>query len=176
MGYATAPRQVTKLLGEIPQGDRGTRATLGAMRSAIRVASTQPMVVERAHRIAAGLPPRDMRARALAVRRWLARNFRFERDPRGVELLRTPDYQLAQFTRDGYITGDCDDAAILGAALYTALGGVAALVVVAFRAFRPFTHVFTVLTPGDGGAIVNLDVTKPGGRLPKIARSKLVRV
>lgn len=177
MGYPShAAAESRSLLGAVPHGDNGTRATLKAMRAVVRAALARPLVIETAHRIARGLPARDMRARALAVRSWLAAHFHFERDPSGVELLRTPEYQLRQLARDGVITGDCDDAAILGAALYAALGGRAALRAVSFRPRSPFTHVYAILTPQSKHASVSLDVTKPRGVNPAVHRSATLGV
>lgn len=157
-------------------GDYGSAQTLERMRDLVRQSLSVPLVVETANGIAAMVPPRDYLGIARAIRAWLSRYFRFVRDPVGVELLRDPEYQLRQWMTYGYITGDCDDAAILGAALGKAVGIGARFVAVGFREGGPLTHVFAVLTGGADGGIgslgpgVELDITRP-----QQARAKIVR-
>jgi transglutaminase-like putative cysteine protease len=144
----------------IPYGYAGSMMTLARMRSIVRKSLTQPVVVEAAHRIISFLPPRQQTRQAFAIRDVLARSFQFIADPKGVELLRTPVYQIEQIKEHGVTTGDCDDAAILGAALGMAVGIAARFRVIAFRPGADFAHVYAILTPNDGPAI-DLDVTKP---------------
>jgi Transglutaminase-like superfamily len=163
--------------GVVGFGDYGSAQTLDRMRELVNRSLSVPLVVETANGIAALSPPRDYLSIARAIRAWMARNFRFVRDPVGVELLRDPDYQLRQYMTYGYITGDCDDAAILGAALGKAVGIGARFVAVGFREAGPLTHVFAVLTGGKDGGIgslgpgVELDVTRPQQARAKILRS-----
>lgn len=157
-------------------GDYGSAQTLDRMRELVNRSLSVPLVVETANGIAASRPPRDYLGIALAIRHWLASNFRFVRDPVGVELLRDPEYQLRQWMTYGYITGDCDDVAVLGAALGKAVGIGARFVAVGFQPNRPLVHVFAVLTGrGDGGMGslgrgVELDVTRPPGTTAKPIR------
>lgn len=105
--------------------------------------------------------------RACGIRRWLGNRFRFLRDPEGVELLRTPDALLDDIARGGYTSGDCDDAAVLGAALGRAAGLPARFVVFGWAGSEgPFTHVFAELGAGPGSRWIDLDVTRPRRRLP----------
>lgn len=148
-------------------GDYGAAQTLTRMAELVNRSLRVPLVVETANGIAATVPPRDYVAIAQAIRAWLQRHFRFVRDPLGVELLRDPEYQLRQWMTQGFITGDCDDAALLGAALGKAVGIGARFVAVGFQDNGPLLHVFTVLTGyrdggiGSLGAGVDLDVTRP---------------
>lgn len=157
-------------------GDYGAGQTLDRMVSLVNQSLSVPLVVETANGIAASVPPRDYLAISKAIRAWLARNFRFVRDPIGVELLRDPEYQLRQWMTNGFIAGDCDDAAILGAALAKANGIGARFVAVGFRRNGPLVHVYTLLTGrGDGGMGslgpgVDLDVTRPSGARATVAR------
>jgi hypothetical protein len=105
---------------------------------------------------------REYLVMAQTIRAWLSGNFRFVPDPVGVELLRAPAVQLHTWEQRGLITGDCDDAAILGAALGKAVGIRAAFVAVGFSMSGPLSHVYTVLTgPPKRPISVDLDVTKP---------------
>lgn len=157
-------------------GDFGSVQTLQRMRELVNASLSVPMVVEAANGIAATVPPRDYLAIARAIRAWLARNFHFVRDPIGVELVRDPQYQLMQFYNNGYITGDCDDAAVLGAALGKANGIGARFVAVGFQPGGPLLHVYTVLTGRRDGGMgslasgVDLDVTRPALTTARIAR------
>jgi transglutaminase-like putative cysteine protease len=136
-----------------------------------------PLVVETANGIVSMVASRDYYAMALAIREWLTRNFKFVPDPVGGELLRDPEYQLREYLARGQITGDCDDAAVLGAALGKAVGIRAKFVAVGFRNPGPLAHVFAVLTGpvgraiGSGGIGVDLDVTKPVGSQARIRRA-----
>lgn len=130
------------------------------------------MVVERAHAIVQSIAPRDYVRMARAIRYWMQRAFRFIPDPRGVELVRTPEYMLERYLVKGIITGDCDDAATLGAALGMAVGIPAKFVAIGFRTNGPLAHVFAVLLPRAGGVVpVELDVTKPAQTTAQVRRS-----
>ena len=112
--------QVFSILG----GDFGAMTTLAKMRAVANGGLVDPVVIETAHAVIenAGVLGRDEPGKAEAVREWLAEHLQFLPDPRGVELLQTPRYQVDRIRRLGFSTGDCDDAAILGAALGKAVG------------------------------------------------------
>lgn len=163
-------------------GDYGSGQTLQKMRSLVNGSLSVPLVVETANSIAATVPARDYLAIAQAIRSWMQRNFRFVRDPVGVELVRDPVYQLTQWQNNGYISGDCDDAAVLGAALGKANGIGARFIAVGFAPGGPLLHVFTILTGrrdggmGSLGPGVDLDVTRPSVTNARIARQMSVTV
>lgn len=163
----------------IGYGDYGSAQTLDKMRTMVNRSLSVPLVVEQAAGIAATVPPRDYYAIAQAIREWMQRHYRFVRDPVGVELLRDPEYQLGQWMQRGYIAGDCDDAAVLGAALGKAVGLVASFYAVGFSPRGPLVHVYTVLTPPNQrgiGSGVDLDVTRPATTRARILRSITRRV
>lgn len=140
-----------------PGGDLGTIRTLGIMKRYARRALPDPLLQGAARRILGGAAAPA--AMAAAVRSWLARVFQFQPDPPGVELVKTPRRQLLELERTGRVTGDCDDAAVLGAALGRAVGLPARFVAVGFERGMPFRHVWTELETPDGW--VELDVTRP---------------
>lgn len=114
---------------------------------------------------------------AEAIRGWVARNFRFLRDPADRELLHSPDAQMRQFAAQGFITGDCDDAAILAAAIGVACGCRARFVAVAFLDKRaPFGHVWAEVSPptGLGGDWIECDVTRSFQSVPTHLISRVV--
>lgn len=144
----------------IPNGDPGSIQTLQTMSQMVRQSLGQAPVVQTAARIVMLYPARDDVSRSQAIRAWLDSVFRFVKDPVGVELLRTPLWQLNEIQEHGAVGGDCDDAAILGAAIGMAVGIPARFRVLEFRPGAGFAHVYAILTPRAGGAI-DLDVTKP---------------
>lgn len=157
---------------QVGTGDTGTRDTLKAMGERVALHCADPIVVETAHRIIQGIPPRAELEQALRIRDWMRAHYKFVKDPRGVELLRDPDYQLRQFRANGVVQGDCDDAAILSAALWRAIGGRGEFVAVALNdATAPFQHVFSILTVRRGEHRVNMDVTKPRGLRVRYSRA-----
>ncbi len=160
---------------EIPYGFRGSVATIDRMRSIVRASLRQELVIRTATRIVMFQPSRDQEAHAQAIREYLTRVFHFVPDPKGVETLRTPLYQLREIEGMGAVGGDCDDAAILGAALGMAVGIRAFFRIVKFRPGADYAHVFTILTPR-AAPVIDLDVTKPaqGAAVPIGHRDFLV--
>ncbi len=157
----------------IAYGDYGATQTIERMRALANESLAVPLVVETARGIVSTVASRDYLQMAQAIRAWLARNFKFVPDPMGVELLSTPEYQLRQYRNSGVIMGDCDDAAVLGAALAKAVGIGARFVAVGFRPYpAPLTHIYTVLTGPPKRAIpfVDLDITKPARVTPSFQR------
>lgn len=154
----------------IPGGDLGAMQTLREMRRLVNESLYQPLLINTAHEIVTPCRARDTGCQAAAIRAWLAAHFRFVPDPRGVELLRTPAVLLEWIEQQGFVTGDCDDAAVLAAALGKAVGLMASFVVVGFRTTgAPFTHVFTLLRTRDGWA--EMDVTRPDNEpIPEVRR------
>lgn len=163
-------------VSRIAYGLLGSMQTLQRMREVVNKSLTDPFVIETARRIVAAYPARDYDGHARAVRDYLDEHLQFVRDPRGVEMLSTPRYLLTQIARRYIVQGDCDDAAILGAALAKAVGLKARLVAVGFfRKDAPLSHVYAVV---QGRRWHSLDTTRPA-RLqvePPIARTHSVEV
>lgn len=155
-----------------PGGDFQTWATVLRMRRLARQGMVHPVVREKALEIVAGVPGRAYDALIAALHQWLVAHSWFTRDPAIAELLVTPWQQLADLTRRGILTYDCDDAAILAAALGGAVGLKARFVVVGFRSRNaPFRHIWTELAAPSGptrGQWVALDVTRRSQRLPRL--------
>jgi len=160
----------------IPSGDAGSFATLDMMRRLANAALTDPVVVKTARSAIAVAGPRDRDEHARAIKRYMQESFQFVSDPRGVETLSTPRAMLLDIQRRGMAQGDCDEAAILAAALGKAVGLRAQYVVVGFyRRGAPFVHVFTILRGTTGW--LSLDVTRPmRPDLPPVTRRKHVEV
>lgn len=133
------------------------------MRDAVRKNLRQSArLVSAANSIIASVPPRDTLAQVRAIYDFTNRYFRYVNDPVGVELLRDPDTQIGEIQRNGFIQGDCDEAATLTAALGEANGIPARFRALAFYAKNaPYTHVVTDLLVGR--TWYPMDVTKPPG-------------
>lgn len=144
------------------------------MRGLVRAGVADPLTLETAQRIVRTCPPRNAKCEAQTLRSWLAAHFRFVADPISQETLRSPRRDLEQLARDGVISGDCDDATVIAAALAAAIGLRPYAVVTAFRRpGAPFRHVYAVV-PVDGTLTewVDFDVTRPAGiEPPYVSRS-----
>lgn len=135
--------------------------TLRRMRQRVRSCLSQSVAsVQIANRVIAAVPQHDTVAQITAIRNWLDSVFRYVNDPVGVELLRDPAQQLTEIARQGYTQGDCDEAAMLFAALGEANGISARFRALAFyRDDAPYTHVVADLLGPDGW--YPGDITKP---------------
>lgn len=136
-------------LAPLLPGDAGTWQTLRLMRELAR--RPGPRTMQWARLINTGDPESTL----AALHAFLVRNVRWTRDV-GVELLHDPDTLLGQWPA---VAGDCDDAAILAAALGMALGFRAKFRAVAVRHNQPFHHVYALLRAPAGWR--RFDVTHP---------------
>lgn len=139
-------------------GTLGTVQTLRAMRRLANQGVRNPLTVNLANAIvesAAG----DRYRQALQVRGWLDGAVQFQADPVGIETVRSVPEMLTWYGARGVVLGDCDDVAVLAAALGKASGLPARFVVLAFESRGPFRHVFTELSAA--GSWVDMDVTRP---------------
>jgi hypothetical protein len=91
------------------------------------------------------LPFYTRRETAQAATAFIRTRFPFELDPEEVELVRTPSYYARSFREKRPASGDCDDFALLLAALLGSMGVLELGFVVMARkpgAREPFGHVF----------------------------------
>lgn len=167
---------MTAILPAWNAGGKVTAAnTLKQMALNIRRDLTKPIVWETARRIVSQIAERDQVAQAKAIRAWCKARFRYVADPIRVDLQATPAYLLQQIERQGYVMGDCDDAATLTCSLCLAVGIEAQLMAVAFnRPDAPFTHVFTWAYPR-GGKPRNMDVSHPDDAPPRAFTRRLTQ-
>jgi len=148
-------------LQSILGGDFGAMQTLAKMRTLANAALRDPVVIETARRIVedAGVLGRNEAGKFQAIRDWMLDHVQFLPDPVGVELLSTPRYMIDYIQRAYFVSGDCDDAAILGATLGKAVGLPAKFRALSFGSQgRPFSHVYTLLLVR--GQWANLDTTR----------------
>ena len=159
----------------IAPGFIGSMQTLGQMRALVNRSLSDPFIIETARSIIRDLPPRDYNAHARAIREYLAEHLQFAQDPRGQETLATPRYLLTKITNSYVVQGDCDDAAVLGAALAKAVGLRARFIILAFYDQRaPFTHVYTVVKGRTGW--LDLDTTRAPNSTAPVSKTYDVEV
>lgn len=144
----------------LAEGDAGTEQTIAVMRDLVQRGVAHPLVRRTAVEIARTVPPGDLNAIARAVRRWLQDHVHFVYDPMNIEHVTAPDILLNECTVRYFTTGDCDDIAVLGAALAGAVGVQSRFVVLGFgpEPDAPMGHVFTELF--DGAQWLDLDITR----------------
>lgn len=147
----------------IPRAHLGIEWTVEHMRGIATSAASDPDVARTAADIVGSS---SGAAAARRIRRYLATNLRFQFDEPGIEQIRTPELLLAQIRCDGVAFGDCDDVAVLGAALGLAVGFRVSYVLIAFHDTDPFEHIYTELETDSGP--VELDTTRPAHLPPEL--------
>lgn len=159
------------------RGDAGAMATLRRMAALVNQSLADAVVRDTAQQIVRGQLDRNTYGQALAIRSFLESSVQFIPDPRGLEILTAPRVQLADIAQRGVTLGDCDNAAVLGAALGKAVGLRAQFVVLGFVSpDAPYAHVYARLQTGAGW--VELDTTRPNN-LPRallVTRRHIVEV
>jgi hypothetical protein len=146
--------QMFTVPGVFPDGS--VISTLAAMKRLAKQGAIDPRVRGTAVGIVAGTPAS---MHPLLVAQWIDQRTSFVRDPVGVEALHAAPLMLEMIERHGVAGVDCDDVAILAAALGLSVGIPAGFVVLAFGSSSHFQHVYTLLgTPRTG--TVEVDPTR----------------
>lgn len=127
------------------------------MRAIVRDQYAEPLVRETAAAIARGTGT-DSREQIERIRSWLQQHVGFLRDPLDVEALHTPTAMLALLGNRGYLDVDCDDVAMLGAALGMAIGLRARFVAIGRQGYE---HVWADLSDPRRDLWRDLDITRP---------------
>lgn len=171
------------LSSSIPKGDLGTMFIVAKMRSLARKGMYHPDIRKLAIDITQGISGKDTASQIWAIRNWLDTVVWFTRDPRSAELLYTPE-RMVRILRDplngGILRVDCDDVAILAAALAGAIGLRSRFVVVGFLSPNaPYRHIWTELADPMQVDIkwYDMDVTRGIQALPgQISRRLTIEV
>lgn len=126
--------------------DDKTAQTIAAMRAFVHDTDRTGVVNQWAVRLAASCPQKNYLCQMRRIYDTLKLNIRFKADAFGVEHLRHPDILVAEITRNTnamiHCSADCDDVAMLGAALLRAMGFRAAFITTATMPGAPFSHVY----------------------------------
>jgi hypothetical protein len=126
---------------------RGAPQTVTVMQRAVHEAQGDLAVRALCEEVCAGIDSKDYLSEYLAIYHCLLGRCRYMRDPRTVELVRSPSVVAREIMAGGVPSLDCDDEASLIGACVLAVGGQARIVTVAFRDMfyegrRQFSHVF----------------------------------
>lgn len=158
------------VLGLVPSGAAGTRATLRIMANLVRRYRVSQKVRDVALRVVGHLPNKRYLDELEALRQWVSRNVRYTRDVHGVETIHTPDAVLE------LMQGDCDDQATLLAALLESVGMRTRFVAVGVRSAQ-FIHVFAEAhLPGYGWVPAETTEPVPLGWRPQMAAEMIEEV
>lgn len=139
----------------LPNGDAGTRKTLGAMRELADRGSLDHTLRETVANVirSAGVASHDIPNQVAAWFHYVRDAIYFLHDPTKSEWLQSPTYTLA------HKFGDCDDRAILLAAGLMSFGVPAAFKVVALDRSKPGTMSHVYVVANVNGQAVGLDPT-----------------
>ncbi len=163
----TSGKQTVVATDQGPATRLTAATTLADMVRRVHEQATAPLVWESARKLVAGVQPRDEVGQAAAIRSWCAAHFKFINDPLWHQLLETPLYALEHIRDTGYVQGNCADAAMLTAALCTAIHIPCRFIAVGFHTpDAPYSHVFTMAYPhtlSGGKAAAEMDITRPPG-------------
>ncbi len=172
----------------IDHGDAGIDQTVRAMLALIAEGATHPAVQATALAIADNAPLGDTPIAdgyhlIAEVRSWVAERWEFvldhdlpamdygQPDADVTELLHSPEAQLTILAGRGRMRGDCDDAAILSAALVAALGLEYRIVCAGFGLDKndttaQYAHVWAEARPSGGDEFLELDITRQSQAIP----------
>ena len=125
-------------LGTHVGSDEQTSLVLSAMAGISRAAAKNAHFVKWVNLMVPDSTPESV---ARGIYTLLKNRFKFVPDPVGEELLRHPFNELSRMLNDGEGVGDCDDRAMMGAAMLLAKKMPAAFIVIQRKPNRPFEHV-----------------------------------
>lgn len=163
-------QRLSATLLSLPDGEAGTRATLGVMAALVRQYRKSLPIRTLALEIVADVPGhKNFSGEAAAIGHWVRDHIRYVRDINDVETIQTPlkTIDLGQ--------GDCDDQSTLTASLLEAVGFQTRFLAIKTSAFGPFVHV--VAQAKIGREWVPLETTEhwPMGSFPVNVAGSLIQ-
>jgi hypothetical protein len=179
VGRRATSSTVRGFLSAIPDGDAGTYATVEAMRALARRDALTPDVRLAASAAVRGVPFDRGNVHAGILGRWIEARVYFLADPLYAEALHAPAWQIREILTRGVIGVDCDDVAMLAAAMGLSIGLRARFVLVGFNLPNaPFRHIWTELAAVQNPHWVAIDPTRPQQGLASlpISRQTIVEV
>jgi hypothetical protein len=154
----------------LPSGDGAVYATLAKMRSLAHTGAINPLVRATASSLVRGVPGTASNLQIRIIRDWLSNHVLFLRDPINAEALHTPEWMIRSVLTTGCVQVDCDDVALLAAALGMSIGLRARFVALAFTSPQaPFRHVYTDLSSPTSVQWAELDITRPAQEFAGLA-------
>lgn len=135
-------------------GDAGITQTVNVIRKAVDWALHEDSIRRRAEALVAGCPEKDSACEVAQIFTWSRTHFRYVRDPRGIEFIKSPEISDAEISRQGFFQGDCDDIVAYMAALFKSIGYPVRAVVIALPGKGDdYRHIYLeVYAPGVAGA------------------------
>jgi transglutaminase-like putative cysteine protease len=126
---------------------RGAPQTVSVIKRDVVASQSDYSVRHLAEQIVQGLPSKAYRDEYLAIYYFVLSHTRYSRDPRTVELVRSPERVARDILSGRRPSLDCDDLSSLICALIASLGGGCRVVTIAFRNMfhkgeRQYSHVF----------------------------------
>jgi len=155
-------------LAALPDGEAGVRATLNIMRAIKNAYKKLPSTRNLAISIIRDLPQKSFVRQIHLLHEYVRDRISYVRDIAGVETVQTPDVTL------NLRAGDCDDKAVLLAALLESIGHPTRFVAIGTSEDH-YSHVFVETKVGSKW--LALDPTEPfsaGWRPPVIAKQMRV--
>jgi hypothetical protein len=110
-----------ELSGLMP-GDGGIRQTVHAMSAAVRWSLNHSDLRARTELLIASCQERDELCEVRSIFKWVLAHFRYVRDPRFLELFKSPEVVDQEINAHGQFAGDCDDVSGYLAALLLSIG------------------------------------------------------
>lgn len=154
----------------IPQGDRGSYATLRTMKRIVGEAMRDVPVLDAAKDLIRLSGGTNRLAQAQAIQEWMTDHVNFCRDPYGIETIHTPLFMLSRIREQGMFEADCDDYAVLSAALAKAVGMRTKFVVLGFFGKKvPYAHVYTMAQTEEGWMPFDRSFGLPPGSITRRA-------
>lgn len=127
-----------------------------------------PSLILKAQDICKNVTSGDYASEVLALNYWVYQNIRYIPDPTNVELVKDPE----RLIQTG--SGDCDDIAVLCAALLLAVGKTPAFMLVAFGNSPLPSHVFALVKTPSGWVPLDPVANRVTDRMMKDATKKWV--
>lgn len=140
----------------------GAGSTVEAIKAAALSSQQQLSVRQLVEEICQGLRDKDYLSEALAVLHFVWGRTRYMRDPRTVELVKSPHVMAEEILSGGTPQLDCDDMTALLLALLLASGARVDLITANFRKLRfqgvpQYSHIFIRVQEPRTGAWIVLD-------------------
>lgn len=141
---------------------KGAPHTVRIIKDAVAESRQHYLVRRATELVCQGLRSKDYVSEALAVCFWVEQRTRYMRDPRTVELVRSPVKVIEQIQAGQTPCLDCDDMTALIAAMLESTGAECFAVTAAFRDLffkgeRQYSHVYCQVKEPRSGAMIVLD-------------------
>ncbi|HXT00353.1 MAG TPA: transglutaminase-like domain-containing protein [Elusimicrobiota bacterium] len=103
-------------------GDNGITETVNAMVTAVKWSLQHYDLRARAELLIASCQERDELCEVRSIFKWVLAHFRYVRDPRFLEMFKSPEIVDQEISARGQFQGDCDDVSGYLAALLLSIG------------------------------------------------------